>query len=127
MNIVPICVIGIFAAITSAALKKYNGEISVMMIIAAITAICLISFPLMLDTVESVQSFTEKANISSEYISVLLKSLGICYITQISSDICKENGGGAVASQIEIAGKLIILSLAIPLYGNLINMICEFL
>ena len=127
MNIVSVCVLGIFAVLGSAALKKYNGELAALMIISAIALMCFTALPVLNKLFDSVNDLTSLANINRGYISTLIKSLGICYITQISVDICKENGSGSIASQIEIAGKLMILLLAVPLYGDLIEMIYNFL
>ncbi len=127
MDVISVCVLGIFAVLGSVALKKYNGELAALMIISAIMLICFTALPALSQIFDSVNDLTATANINNNYISVLIKSLGICYITQISVDICKENGSGSIASQIEIVGKLIILLLAVPLYGELIEMIYNFL
>lgn len=127
MDIISICVLGIFAVLGGVALRKYNGELAAMMIISAIVLICFTVLPALSEIFDSLKDLTSLVNINSEYISILIKSLGICYITQISVDICKENGSGSIASQIEIAGKLIILLLAVPLYSDLIEMIYNFL
>ncbi len=127
MDIISVCVLGIFAVLGSVAIKKYNGEIAALIIISAITLICFMVLPMLSQIFDSVNDLTSSANINNNYISILIKSLGICYVTQISVDICKENGSGSIASQIEIAGKLIILLLAVPLYGDLIEMIYDFL
>ena len=127
MDIISVCVLGIFAVLGSVAIKKYNGEIAALIIISAITLICFMVLPMLSQIFDSVNDLTSSANINNNYISILIKSLGICYMTQISVDICKENGSGSIASQIEIAGKLIILLLAVPLYGDLIEMIYDFL
>ena len=127
MDIISVCVLGIFAVLGSVAIKKYNCEIAVLIIISAITLICFMVLPMLSQIFDSVNDLTSSANINNNYISILIKSLGICYVTQISVDICKENGSGSIASQIEIAGKLIILLLAVPLYGDLIEMIYDFL
>ena len=102
-------------------------NITTLIIISAITLICFMVLPMLSQIFDSVNDLTSSANINNNYISILIKSLGICYVTQISVDICKENGSGSIASQIEIAGKLIILLLAVPLYGDLIEMIYDFL
>ena len=127
MDVISVCVLGIFAVLGSVALKKYNGELAALMIISAIMLICFTALPALSQIFDSVNDLTATANINNNYISVLIKSLGICYITQISVDICKENGSGSIASQIEIVGKLIILLLAVPLYGEFIEMIYNFL
>lgn len=127
MDIISLCVLGIFAVLGSLALRKYNGEISALIIISAVVLMCLIALPVLSQLFGSVTDLMSAANIKNEYISILIKSLGICYITQISVDICKENGSQSVASQLEIAGKLIILLLAIPVYSDMIALIYDFL
>ncbi len=127
MDIISICVLGVFAVLGSVAIRKYNGEISALLVLSAVVLMALTALPVLNRLFDSITELTSSVNIKSEYISVLMKSLGICYITQISVDICKENGSQSVASQIEIAGKLIILMMAIPIYGDLISMIYNFL
>ena len=127
MDIISICVLGVFAVLSSLALRKYNGEISALLIISAVVLMSLLAVPVLSSLFDSVRDLTSAANIKNEYISILIKSLGVCYITQISVDICRENGSQSVASQIEIAGKLIILLMAIPVYSDLIALIYDFL
>jgi len=127
MNIISMCALGVFAVLASVALKKFNGELAALLIISTVVLMCITAIPVLNELFSSVQELTAAANINSEYISILLKSLGICYITQISVDICRENGSNSTASQLEIAGKLIILLLAVPLYGELISMIFDFM
>lgn len=108
-------------------LKNYNKEISALLIISAVIMMGLMSLPTLSELFSSINEFSAMANTKNEYISTLIKSLGICYITQLSVNICKENGSQSVASQLEIAGKLMILILAIPIYNDLIVLISEFL
>lgn len=53
---------------------------------------------------------------SSEYLDILFKSLGICFLTQLASDICKDSGEGTLAVQAETAGKTALLIIALPLF-----------
>lgn len=127
MNIVSMCVLGVFAVLAGVALRKYNGELSALLIIGTVVLMCAAALPVLNELFTSVKELTSAANIKNEYIAILIKSLGICYITQISVDICRENGSNSVGSQLEIAGKLIILILAVPVYGELISMIFDFM
>lgn len=127
MNIISVCVLGIFTVLAATVIRKYNGEISLLLTITAIIFICVAVVPTLSHVFESIKDLTNSANIKNEYVSTLLKSLGICYVTQISADICRENGSGSIASQIEISGKILILLTAIPLYSDLIAMIYNFL
>ena len=122
MNIISVCVLGIFTVLAATVIRKYNGEISLLLTITAIIFICVAVVPTLSHVFESIKDLTNSANIKNEYVSTLLKSLGICYVTQISADICRENGSGSIAS-----GKILILLTAIPLYSDLIAMIYNFL
>ena len=47
---------------------------------------------------------------------ILLKTLGVCFLTQLSADSCRDAGEGALAAKVELAGKLFIVILALPLF-----------
>jgi len=60
---------------------------------------------------------------SQEYLTVLLRVIGITYICEFSSGICKDAGYGSVAEQIEILGKLSVLFAGIPILFAVIEQI----
>ena len=60
-------------------------------------------------------------SINSEYFTIVLKSLGICYVTQLASDTCRDSGYSAIASKVELAGKVSIVVIALPLFTNLVD------
>jgi stage III sporulation protein AD len=76
---------------------------------------------------DTVNTIFERAGASEEYINILFKALGICYITQFASDICKDSGEGALAVQVEIAGKVTLLLLALPLFEALTELVSVLL
>ena len=64
--------------------------------------------------------------IEGEYIKLLIKMIGITYITEFSQDICRDAGFGAVANQIGIAGKITLLVLGLPVIRSLLSCISQF-
>ena len=56
----------------------------------------------------------QKANLDSIYITTVLKVIGIAYIAG-GSQICKDSGEGAIASKIELGGKILMV-LALPIH-----------
>ena len=74
--------------------------------------------------VEQIQSFL---TLDTEYIAIMLKMVGITYIAQFSSGICKDAGYQAIAAQIEIFGKLAILVVGMPVLLALLETTQEFL
>jgi stage III sporulation protein AD len=121
MSIFSICLIGVLTAVISLALKRYNGEISFLLAIAGCILIFL-SIILNLNAVYStLKSMFSTADINVTYISILLKAMGICFITEFACDCCIDAGQKALAGNISLAGKIIVLVTAIPLYQDVLN------
>lgn len=60
---------------------------------------------------------------SKEYLTVLLRVIGVTYICEFSSGICKDAGYGSIAEQIEIFGKLSVMFAGIPILFAVIEQI----
>lgn len=76
------------------------------------------------DTIRQISSYM---NLETVYITILLKILGITYVAEFASGICKDAGYQTIASQIEIFGKLAVLGLGVPVLTTLLDTIKEFL
>ena len=64
---------------------------------------------------------------SEEYLSILFRVIGITYICEFSSDICRDSGYQAVAGQIEVLGKLVVMFAGLPILFAVIEQIQSFL
>ena len=88
---------------------------------------CLIILGLALSKLQEIISFIRKVSDyigdSSLYIDVLLKIIGITYVAEFSSNICRDAGYGAAGNQIEFFGKLMILAVSMPILMTLIETI----
>ena len=60
------------------------------------------------------------------FVSVL-KIVGVGYITEFANSICVDSGNSSIGDKILIAGKIIILTLSLPILTNLLNIIIELL
>ncbi len=63
----------------------------------------------------------------SVYTELILKTLGIGLISQVTSDVCRESGASAIASKVEFAAKILILGLCVPIFTVLLEYIEGFL
>ena len=77
--------------------------------------------------IELLNSYASKVNIDMVYITTLLKIIGIAYIAEFGAEICKDAGEGAIASKIELAGKVIIVVLAVPIITSLLDLIIKIM
>ena len=121
MNIVAICALGVVVTVEAVTLKRYNGEYSLLISIAG----CIFIFLSLITSINSLFDMVNKilsnAGISITYITILLKALGICFITEFACDCCKDAGQTALANNVSLAGKVMVLVTAIPLYTEILN------
>ena len=116
MNITMIVSVALIAAILSIILRQYKPEYSLFISIAAgiiiLTAVIAVIDPL----IGFVTNITDEAGLSGIYAQILIKSLAVCYITQLACDCCKDAGETAIAGKIQLAGKIAILLIALPMF-----------
>ena len=67
------------------------------------------------------KSLIQRFSFIEQQSEILLKSLGLCCLTQISADLCRDAGETALAVNVELAGKTAILVLSLPLFRQLFN------
>lgn len=119
MNIVGLCGVGIIAAILAVMLKRHNAEyaIALSLITGAFIFISILSK--VSPAISQIRGLLSCTGMSAEYGLILFKSLGICFLTQFASDSCKDAGEGALASKVELAGKISIVIIALPLFEKI--------
>ena len=74
-----------------------------------------------------VNQMQEYVSLDTSYIAILVKMIGITYVSEFSANLCKDAGYQAVAGQIEMFGKLSILVISMPVLLVLLETIGEFL
>lgn len=77
--------------------------------------------------VTMLQKIAVNANINMIYVQTILKIIGIAYIAEFGAQIAKDAGQGAIASKIELAGKVFILVMAIPIITAIIETVIGLL
>lgn len=122
-----VAILGICAVILSLAFRQMKGEYSSFISLAAggiIFTFILVKLETIIAVINQIGSYI---SINSQYIGILVKVIGVSYICEFSSSICKDAGYSAIASQIEIAGKLTILVMCLPILLSLLDTVGHFL
>ena len=65
--------------------------------------------------------------INKSFLSILLKITGIAFLTEFAVSICKDSGESAIASKIDSGGKIIIISISIPIITALLELVISIL
>ncbi len=127
MNVIQIGIIGVIGAILAVQLKGGKAEYGIYVAMA----VSVILFSFIIDRlgvfVSTVGELASYIDMDVGYLATMLKMIGITYIAEFSSGICKDAGYQTIAGQIEIFGKLTILTLGMPVLMALLETIREFL
>lgn len=127
MSMIQVGIIGVIGAVLAIQLKGGKAEYGIY--VSAAVSIVLFSFivdrlEVFIRTVGQIASYVD---MDAGYLATMLKMIGIIYIAEFSSGICKDAGYQTIAGQIEIFGKLTILALGMPVLLALLETIREFL
>ncbi|HIZ75683.1 MAG TPA: stage III sporulation protein AD [Candidatus Mediterraneibacter stercoravium] len=127
MNVMQIGIIGVIGTVLAVQFKGGKTEYGIFMSVAVSIFLfaCIVDrLEIFVSTVEQIGSYID---MDAGYLSVMLKMIGVTYIAEFSSGICRDAGYQTIAVQIEIFSKLTILALGMPVLLALLETIREFL
>ncbi|TXL67946.1 stage III sporulation protein AD [Cerasibacillus terrae] len=127
MEIIHLVGIGIIASILYITLRELGTTFGFLIILIASVIIFLAVIKQIGTIFQLIHHLGQKASIEGMYIGTILKIIGIAYITEIGADLTRDAGLHGVATKIELAGKIFILIIAIPIITTVIESILNFL
>ena len=127
MDIVKIIAVGFIAVIIIVILKQYRPEFAIYVSIIAGTIIICMCIDTVSGIITLLQDIASRTNINGEFLKILIKITGIAILTEFAVSICKDSGELAVASKIDIGGKIIIISMSIPIIRALLETVLKLL
>lgn len=121
MEIGRIIALGLTGTVFAVLLKKESPQMALLA--AAVTGILIfwqVCTPLG-NLIALLRETAEQAGVGSGYFAVVLKVIGIAYLTQFGAQLCADAGEGAVAAKIELAGKILMMTVAAPVLAGLLE------
>ena len=123
MDMVRAGMIGVVGVLFAVSLKSYKAEYGVYVALAVCLVIleCITRyFMQILSGMEQLRGYLQE---NYSYLALLLKAVGATYACEFCAGICKDAGYGGVAGQVEMLGKLYILSMGLPVLLSLMESI----
>lgn len=127
MDIIKIIGIGLISLIIIIILKQYRPEFTIYVSIIAGVLIIALSMDKLAGIINILTTLSNKSGINSEYLGILLKITGIAILTEFAVSICNDTGESAIATKIDLGGKIIIISISIPIIVALLELIVKIL
>ncbi len=127
MDIVKIIGVGLIALIIIIIVRQYKPEFTLYVSLLA-GAIILMFLMDKLDAIISLlTTLSNKTAINNEFLVLLIKITGIAFLTEFAVSVCKDSGESAIANKIDMGGKVIIVSMSIPIISSLLETVVEIL
>lgn len=119
--------VAVAAVFIALPLRRDKGEFTLLIGLVASILIFLYALDKLQMIADFLSGLMDRLPIENSYLTALFKMLGIIYIADFTSSICREAGFGSIGNQIEIFAKLSIVALSIPVLVYLVDVVEGFL
>lgn len=118
---------GLIGTCLSVYFKEHKNYIGFLIVIGASLVIIFLTLNFFTGIMDNLNGIVKKFQGESKYFAMLFKMLGITYVCDLTAGICKDSGNAAIAHQMQIFGKILVLSVSIPVILTLFELITELL
>lgn len=127
MEIAKVIIIGFVATLIVLLLKDEKPEIALQVSLACGIVIFLFMISKLTVVIQAMQEIAARINLDVLYLNTVLKIIGISYLASFGVEICRDSGQSSIASKIEFAGKVLIITLAIPILMAVMEIVVKIL
>lgn len=115
MTVYKIAASAVCIAVLAMTVKNVRAEMGQIISIAAVLAVLAATMPYVIKIVSSMHEFASMSKGGARYLEPILKITGLAYISQLGAQLCEDSGEKALAGRVEMAGKIAICTVAIPI------------
>lgn len=127
MEIIKIIGIGFLTLIITIIFKEYKKEYAIYSVLIGGAIIIFYSMGTIKSIIEFIEELSSNSNYNNVFITLLLKITGISILTEYAVSICKDAGENAIANKIDFGGKIIVISLSIPVISTTLDTLTKLL
>lgn len=122
MNILKIAGITVAACFAAVLLRRERPEQAVAVSLLGGAVILAVVISALSPVLREIQALVHTATGTAAYTNVIFRALGICLLTQLAADTCRDAGEAALAAKTELAGKGLLLGVSLPLFRQLLSL-----
>ena len=127
MEIIKIIGVAFITTISASLLKSTKPELSFAITITGVIVILTFIIDGMKNTISAFNEIAQITGIENGLIKILLKIVGVGYLTEFSAGILNDFGSQSIADKISLGGKITIVILALPIIESLFDLVGGFL
>lgn len=122
-DIFKIVAFAIISVVLILLIKQQKPEIAMLLTIVCSIALLIFALDKMSGVFELLDVLVTKSGINKEFLKIILKITVIAYIVEFGKNICVDAGQSSIATKLEMAGKVIIVVLSLPIISSLVNIL----
>ena len=116
MNLFGITVFCLVATVLALVLRQYRPEYAIFVSLACSVVVVLFLIQGISGVMEELEQLFSNTLLSGELIQVVLKCLGVCILTELAGQTCRDAGEAAIGAKVELAGKVTLVAVSMPLF-----------
>lgn len=121
MDIFVVVIFCVISAVLSLVLRQYRPEYAIFISLTCSILIIVYLMDGIAQVGDSLEQILSGTLISGEMMAIVFKSLGVCILAELAGQVCRDAGEQAIAAKIELAGKVALLFLSMPLFLGLLD------
>ncbi|MEG1560157.1 MAG: SpoIIIAC/SpoIIIAD family protein [Clostridia bacterium] len=114
MDVLKLFGIALIGTVFSLIIKSYRPELALCVALATGAFIFVYVLSYVIGIAEDIKNAVESYGLNTSYLEIVFKAIGIAYLAQFAADAAKDAGEGAIAGKVELMGRLMVLSVALP-------------
>ena len=123
MDVMRMAGLSILGAVAAVILRRMRPEMGMAAALAAGIMLLAFALPLLGEVVSGISELARQGGVKDAYLSQLLKVAGISLLTDFAAQTCKDAGEEGLAMKTELAGRVMLISLALPAMRTLLQQI----
>ena len=127
MEIIQIVGIGLVTTVTALLLKQIKPELSVLVGVCGGVLLLLMTVDYITQIIGFFKVIVEKTGLSSSLFGIIIKIIGIGYLTEFTANLCSDSGMSGLGDKVLLAGKLMIFVMSLPVIYNIIDIVVGLL
>jgi stage III sporulation protein AD len=127
MDMIQIVGFGLVAAVLVLIVKEQKAMMAFLLAAFAGIVIFLFLIGKIADIIAMLERLADQSNVNMVFFQTILKIIGIAYIAEFGAQVVRDAGQEAIASKIELAGKVLIMVLAIPIVSVIVETVMKLM
>lgn len=127
MQIIQVVGVGLIGAVLAVLLKRDKPEMQLLVVVATGAIILVLVLSAMTQVIASFADLVALSGLHSDLFAGVLKIVGVGYLVEYAASMCTDMGQSSIAGKVQLAGKITIFLMGLPIVKALVQTIAQLL